>query len=143
MTGTGCRGRVAAALARHSLVNRSLAPIFPLPISIQKPAAPYSRKNPFPAIPLVNRKLTLEGSEKETRHYEFSLAGSGFQYEVGDSMGIFPQNNPRHAEELLQALHFSGEESVTTKEGETFSLREGLLKRFHIKDPSKQSLESM
>ena len=112
-------------------------------MSIQQPAAPYSRKNPFPAIPLVTRKLTLEGSEKETRHYEFSLAGSGFQYEVGDSMGIFPQNNPRHVEELLQALHFSGEESVTTKEGETFSLREGLLKRFHIKDPSKQFLEAM
>jgi sulfite reductase (NADPH) flavoprotein alpha-component len=112
-------------------------------MSIQQPAVPYSRKNPFPAIPLVNRKLTLEGSEKETRHYEFSLTGSGFQYEVGDSMGILPQNNPRHVEELLQALHFSGEESVTTKEGETFSLREGLLKRFHIKDPSKQFLEAM
>jgi len=65
-------------------------------MSIQQPAALYSRKNPFPAIPLVNRKLTLEGSEKETRHYEFSLTGSGFQYEVGDSMGILPQNNPRH-----------------------------------------------
>jgi sulfite reductase (NADPH) flavoprotein alpha-component len=112
-------------------------------MSIQQSAAPYSRKNPFPAIPLVNRKLTLEGSEKETRHYEFSLAGSGFQYEVGDSMGIFPQNNPKHVEELLRALHFSGEESVTSKEGETFSLREGLLKRFHIKDPSKQFLEAI
>src|SRR5260370_9769432 len=58
-------------------------------------------------------------------------------------MGIFPHNNPRHVEELLQALHFSGEELVTNKEGETFSLREGLLKRFHIKDPSKQFLEAM
>jgi sulfite reductase (NADPH) flavoprotein alpha-component len=112
-------------------------------MSIQQPATPYSRKNPFPAVPLVNRKLTLDGSEKETRHYEFSLSGSGFQYEVGDSMGIFPQNNPRHVEELLEALHFSGEESVTTKEGESFSLREGLLKRFHIKDPSKQFLEAI
>jgi sulfite reductase (NADPH) flavoprotein alpha-component len=112
-------------------------------MSIHPPAIPYSRKNPFPSIPLVNQKLTLEGSEKETRHYEFSLAGSGLQYEVGDSMGIFPQNNPQLVEELLRALHFSGEESVTSKEGETFSLREGLLKHFAITAPSKQFLEAI
>jgi sulfite reductase (NADPH) flavoprotein alpha-component len=112
-------------------------------MSIQQPTVPYSRKNPFPATPLVNRKLTLEGSEKETRHYEFSLTGSGFQYEVGDSMGIFPQNNPQLVEDLLQALHFSGEEVITNKEGETFSLREGLLKHFHITAPSKQFLEAI
>ena len=110
---------------------------------IQPPTTPYSRKNPFPAVPLLNRKLTLEGSEKETRHYEFSLSGSGLQYEVGDSMGIFPQNNPQLVEELLAALHFSGEESVTNKEGETFSLREGLLKHFQITSPSKQFLEAI
>jgi sulfite reductase (NADPH) flavoprotein alpha-component len=112
-------------------------------MSIHPPAAIYSRKNPFPAVSLLNQKLTLEGSEKETRHYEFSLAGSGLQYEVGDSMGIFPQNNPQLVEELLGALHFSGEESVTNKEGETFSLREGLLKHFQITAPSKQFLEAI
>jgi sulfite reductase (NADPH) flavoprotein alpha-component len=72
------------------------------------PSTPYSRKNPFPATLLVNRKLNLEGSEKETRHYEFSLAGSGLVYEVGDSMGVFPQNNPKLVEDLLHTLHFSG-----------------------------------
>jgi sulfite reductase (NADPH) flavoprotein alpha-component len=112
-------------------------------MSIHPPAIPYSRKNPFPAIPLANQTLTLEGSEKETRHYEFSLAGSGLQYEVGDSMGVFPQNNPQLVEQLLRALHFSGEESVTNKEGETFSLREGLLKHFAITAPSKQFLEAI
>ena len=112
-------------------------------MSIHPPAIPYSRKNPFPAILLLNQKLTLEGSEKETRHYEFSLTGSGLQYEVGDSVGVFPQNNPPLVEELLQALRFSGEESVTNKEGETFSLREGLLKHFHITAPSKQFLEAI
>src|SRR2546429_9568638 len=99
---------------------------------------PYSRKNPFPATLLVNRKLNLEGSEKETRHYEFSLASSGMVYEVGDSMGVFPQNNPNLVEEMLQALHFTGDEQVKNKEGETFSIREGLLRNNHITQPSKQ-----
>jgi sulfite reductase (NADPH) flavoprotein alpha-component len=104
---------------------------------------PYSRKNPFPATLLVNRKLNLEGSEKETRHYEFSLAGSGLVYEVGDSMGVFPHNNSKLVDELLQALHFSGDEQVKNKEGEIFSMREGLLKHFHITQPSKQFLEAV
>jgi sulfite reductase (NADPH) flavoprotein alpha-component len=103
----------------------------------------YSRKNPFPAKLLTRRRLNREGSEKETVHYEFSLAGSGLQYEVGDSMGVFPQNDPDLVERLLEALHFTGDEKVTNKEGETFSIREGLLKHFVITQPSKQFLEAV
>ena len=110
----------------------------------EAPASPpYSRKNPFPAKLLTRKRLNLEGSEKETLHYEFSLAGSGLQYEVGDSMGVFPQNDPALVEELLHALHFTGDEKVTNKEGETFSIREGLLEHFVITQPAKQFLEAI
>jgi sulfite reductase (NADPH) flavoprotein alpha-component len=74
----------------------------------------------------------LEGSEKETRHYEFSLAGSGLRYEVGDSMGVFAQNNPQLVQELLDALHFSGDEQVKNRDGETVSIRERYLLNFLI-----------
>lgn len=106
-------------------------------------AGPYSRKNPFPAELLVNQKLNLQGSQKETRHYELSLAGSDLQYEVGDSLGVFAQNDPELVEDLLKALHFTGEEQVTSKEGLTFTIREGLLKHFQITQPSKQFLEAV
>jgi sulfite reductase (NADPH) flavoprotein alpha-component len=112
-------------------------------MSTLSPPPLYSRKNPFPARLLVNQKLNLEGSEKETRHYEFSLVGSGLQYEVGDSMGVFPQNNPQLVQELLDVLHFSGDEQVKTKDGETVSVREGLLKHYQITQPSKQFLEAI
>jgi sulfite reductase (NADPH) flavoprotein alpha-component len=36
-----------------------------------------TRKRPFPAHLLVNRELTRDGSEKEVRHFEISLEGSG------------------------------------------------------------------
>jgi sulfite reductase (NADPH) flavoprotein alpha-component len=119
------------------------ANIFPGFMSTPSLAAPYSRKNPFPSRLLVSEKLNREGSEKETWHYEFSLAGSGFQYEVGDSMGIHPHNNPQLVQDLLDALHFSGDEQVRNKEGETFSIREGLLKHYQITQPSKQFLEAI
>ena len=112
-------------------------------MSTFSPGVPYSRKNPFPARLLVNTRLNGEGSEKETRHYEFSLSGSGLQYEVGDSMGIHPRNNPRLVEDLLEALKFSGDEQVKNKESETFSIREGLLRHYEITQPSKQFLEAI
>jgi sulfite reductase (NADPH) flavoprotein alpha-component len=112
-------------------------------MSTLSPPPLYSRKNPFPARLLVNQKLNLEGSEKETRHYEFSLAGSGLQYEVGDSMGVFPLNNPQLVQDLLDALHFSGNELVKNKEGEIVSVHEGLLKHYQITQPSKQFLEAI
>jgi sulfite reductase (NADPH) flavoprotein alpha-component len=46
-------------------------------------------------------------------------------------------------QELLDALHFSGDEEVQTKEGEKFPIREGLLKYLQVTQPSKQFLEAV
>ena len=62
------------------------------------PASPYSRKNPFPGRIVTNRVLSLPGSGKEIRHFELSLAGSGQKYEPGDSLGIYPDNEPARVE---------------------------------------------
>ena len=67
------------------------------------PASLYSRKNPFPAPHLVNQRLSGPSSQKETRHHEISLAGSGLHYEVGDSLGVFASNEPG-----LQVLDLEG-----------------------------------
>jgi sulfite reductase (NADPH) flavoprotein alpha-component len=102
----------------------------------------YSRKNPFPATLTTNRLLTLEGSEKDTRHLELSLAGSGLHYEVGDSLGVFPSNDPELVEEILQVLGFSGEEIVPTPDGENTPIRHALLKSYILTEPSKQLLQA-
>ncbi|HEY5792891.1 MAG TPA: sulfite reductase subunit alpha, partial [Chthoniobacterales bacterium] len=94
------------------------------------PTALYSRKNPFPAALKTNLKLTGEGSEKDTRHFEIVLAGSGLNYEVGDSLGVFPTNNPALVKEILAAAKFTGEELVTNPNGESVPLRQALLKDY-------------
>jgi sulfite reductase (NADPH) flavoprotein alpha-component len=73
-------------------------------------AVVYSRKNPFPGRLLVNRRLNSPDSEKDTRHFEISLEGSGLTYEVGDSMAIYPTNDPDLVAEILEALGASGDE---------------------------------
>ena len=88
------------------------------PAPAEEKEAGYSRKNPFPARLVVNRKLTGEGSEKDTRHFEISLQGSGLTYEAGDALGIMPTNSPELVDEILKALQFDGEEEVSGPEGE-------------------------
>ncbi|GAB4169413.1 MAG: hypothetical protein Fur0032_07930 [Terrimicrobiaceae bacterium] len=106
-------------------------------------ATGYSRKNPFRANLDINRKLTGEGSNKDTRHFEIGLAGSGLAYEVGDSLGVFASNEPELVDALLGALGMSGEESVATPDGGTASLRQALTDHYVITEPSKQFLQAL
>jgi sulfite reductase (NADPH) flavoprotein alpha-component len=100
----------------------------------------YSRKNPFPAVHTVNRLLSAPGSEKETRHHEISLAGSALQYEVGDSLGVFPSNDPELVGEILHELKASGEEEVAGNDGAQKTLSEVLLNDYIVTTPSKEFL---
>ena len=106
-------------------------------------ASGYSRKNPFPATLTVNRKLTQEGSNKDTRHFEIALSGSGVGYEVGDSLGIFPKNDSDLVEGILKNQGFSGDEPVTNPDGKTVPLREALTRDFIISEPAKQLLQAL
>jgi len=48
--------------------------------------------------------LNKPGSEKETWHIEFDLAGSGIEYTVGDAFGLFPANEPALVDSVIKAL---------------------------------------
>jgi len=88
----------------------------------------YSKSNPYSSGLLVNRVMT-EGSDKETRHFEFSLQDSGLSYEPGDSLGVLPVNCSEVVDDLLAVLGFSGTEPVQIGE-ESFSLKDTLLHKF-------------
>ena len=102
----------------------------------------YSRANPFMAEVLENLNLNGRGSDRETRHMELSLEGSGLTYSPGDAVGIFPQNDPSLVEEILTFLEWAPEETVVIgKSGETSSLREALLYHYEITVLTKPLLE--
>ena len=104
--------------------------------------AAWSRKNPFPARLIANRRLSAEGSGKDVRHFEISLAGSGLTYEVGDALGVIPSNCPALASEILATLGCDGEEAVKTADGE-MPLRLALTKHFDITRPSHELLNAV
>ena len=52
-----------------------------------------ARDNPADAIFLSRKLLNKPGSNKHTWHIEFDLSSCGLDYVVGDSFGIFPNND--------------------------------------------------
>ncbi|MCF6252397.1 MAG: sulfite reductase subunit alpha [Methylococcaceae bacterium] len=102
----------------------------------------YNRKNPFLTNIICNRLLTAENSSKETRHFEFSLQGSGLSYEAGDALNVIPQNCPDLVADIVQALGCTGDEDEPVN-GELMSLSEALRTHFEIKLPTKELLKEI
>jgi sulfite reductase (NADPH) flavoprotein alpha-component len=63
-----------------------------------------SRDNPALATFFSRTRLNKPGSEKETWHLEFDLAGTDLNYSVGDSFGLFPANDPALVDAVIKAL---------------------------------------
>ncbi len=102
----------------------------------------YSRTNPFRAEVLENINLNGRGSNKETRHLELSLEGSGLTFEPGDTLGIYPENDPELVDLLLEELKWNPEEKVTiNKQGEIRSLKDALISYFELTVLTKPLLE--
>ncbi|MER2128640.1 assimilatory sulfite reductase (NADPH) flavoprotein subunit [Solibacillus sp. FSL H8-0523] len=124
-----------------SLAGSSVQPV-QQEVQIAQVETSYSKKNPFYAEVLANINLNGRGSNKETRHLELSLEGSGLTYEPGDSIGILPQNAPELVDQLLEALTFDGNEEVLVQE-EHLTLKEALLNKLEITVLSKPLLQKI
>lgn len=102
----------------------------------------YSRTSPFLAEVLENTNLNGRGSDRETRHLVLSLEGSGFQFEPGDCVGIYPENHPVLVDMLIEAMGWKPDESVpVNKQGEERPLREALLRSYEITVLTRPLLE--
>jgi sulfite reductase (NADPH) flavoprotein alpha-component len=102
----------------------------------------WSREAPFSARILHTRNLNGPGSDKETRHVELDLAG-GPAYEVGDSLGIYPDNCGTLVDELIDALGCAGDESVAVPGGESTTLREALARHCCLAEVTEALLEQL
>lgn len=105
-------------------------------------ASPYTRTNPFPGKLVVNRSLCGEDSDKDTRHFEIDLTGWGLNYEVGDSMTVWPTNDPALVDEIIKTIGAKGDEAVKSPSRET-TLREALLRDCRITQTTPKFLKAV
>ncbi|TCN27068.1 assimilatory sulfite reductase (NADPH) flavoprotein subunit [Mesobacillus foraminis] len=103
----------------------------------------FSRTNPFKAEVLENLNLNGRGSNKETRHLELSLEGSGLVYQPGDSLGVLPENDPVLVGALLEELKWNPDATVTVKQGDDRSLKNALASYYEITVLTKPLLQKV
>ena len=109
------------------------------PAEVNGAAAAFSKSSPFPARLVKNILLNKPGSAKEVRHYEIALGGSGLTYEVGDSLGVMPENCAELVSEVLAALGATGDEPVAL-ENSVAPLRAALTSHFELGKPTSELL---
>ena len=102
----------------------------------------WTRQNPFPGKLVVNRRLSSAESEKDTRHFEIDLTGWGLSFEPGDSVAVYPTNDPQLVDEMICALGAKGDEPVPAAKT-TKPLREALLRDYSITQPTPRFLKAI
>ncbi len=102
----------------------------------------WTRANPFPGKLVVNRRLSGLESEKDTRHFEIELKDWGLSFEVGDSMSVYPTNDPALVDEIIRALGAKGDEPVPAAKT-TKPFREALLRDYSITQTTPKFLKAI
>src|ERR1700719_219863 len=107
-----------------------------------KPASQWTRQNPFPGKLIVNRRLSTLDSEKDTRHFEIDLTNWGLSFEPGDSVAVYPTNDPPLVDAIIHELGAKGDEPVLAGKT-TKPLREALLRDYSITQPTPRFLKAI
>ncbi|BDY30961.1 MAG: sulfite reductase flavoprotein subunit alpha [Mycolicibacterium mageritense] len=102
------------------------------PVPAEQPGR--ERHAPVDTHVVVNRLLTAAGSDKEVRHYEVDLAGTGITYHAGDSIAVHATNDPALVDAVLTRLGVGPDHAVA---GHDEPLGVLLAEQFEIRTPSR------
>ncbi len=103
----------------------------------------YNKNNPFLASIKERYSLCKPGSHKDTQHVVLDLKGSNINYEVGDSIAIFPQNDNFAVHQLLHILHASGAEIVKDRHDKEWTFLDFLASRANIVEINRKLLSEI
>ena len=90
----------------------------------------HSRTNPFIAKIQERYILNKPGSSKETFHLSLHVGASDFSFHVGDSVGVFVENDREIVDAIVEI--FSQNPEVVDRVGVKSSFREFLIKKGNI-----------
>jgi len=89
------------------------------------------RRNPYDAEVLEIAPLTVAPSTSPVHHVEFLLEGSGLEWQPGDSLGVWPRNDGRLVDEILEVSGIDASVQVARGE-ETLEARDWLERRLEL-----------
>jgi sulfite reductase (NADPH) flavoprotein alpha-component len=104
--------------------------------------SPYTARRPYDGTRLRGQRLTPPGAPKDTYHHAISLAGSGITYRPGDSLGVWPRNNPVLVARVLERLQATGDEIVEAGAQGALPFGEALARIYDLEIVSRRLLEA-
>lgn len=116
-------------------------------------AAAWTHEKPFTAEVLGNQRITgreykptafrvYGPQDKDVRHIELALEGSGLAYEPGDALGIIHRNTDALIHSVLDVTKLNGDTSVTHN-GQTLPLSQWLAEKRELTRLSKPLLTTL
>lgn len=131
----------ALALLRDRLAHDApVASVTPLRVAATRPQ--FHRDRPFPAPVLANQRIVSRASDRDVRHVELSLEGSGLRYAPGDALGVWHRNPASLVAAFLAALSLDGAAAVT-HDGKTQPLREWLARERELTRLSRPLVQAV
>jgi sulfite reductase (NADPH) flavoprotein alpha-component len=105
--------------------------------------SPYSRQNPCHSFIKERFLLTGPASSKKTYHISLEIPRENFQFKVGDTVGIFPENHPEEVDQILAILKVSKNQIFEhPKYKKPLPIQELLLKKLNITKLTSSLLKS-
>lgn len=96
-------------------------------LSVVPGSEKWSRVKPFRATLERVQKITALESSKDVYHLELSLAGSGIEYQPGDALGVWANNNHETVSQILDGLGIAPDSEIDL-EGRSHTAHELLVR---------------
>lgn len=100
-------------------------------LSVVPSSEQWTRVKPFKATLERVQKITALESDKHVYHLELSLADSGIEYQPGDSLGVWANNNHEIVTAILTRLNIAADAEIEI-EGHVHSAHELLVRHREI-----------
>lgn len=102
----------------------------------------FNRHHPATAVIKERFLLTQPGSGKQVYHLALDLSEAPIAFQVGDSIGILPQNDPHHVNSLLTLLEADGTEKIVDpRSGQPMTLAHFLFHKANLRQLTSSFLK--
>ncbi|WP_338623833.1 assimilatory sulfite reductase (NADPH) flavoprotein subunit [Agarivorans sp. OAG1] len=130
----------ALAEVKQTLSAEATGSVVSLPVNAPA-VSQYNKKNPYAAELSLSQKITGRDSAKDVRHVEIDLADSGIQYQAGDALGVWFENDRELVAKIIARLGLKEDQTVSIDEQE-FSLADALTEKLEITQTSGAFVEA-
>jgi NADPH-dependent sulfite reductase flavoprotein alpha-component len=104
----------------------------PAPQSTPSMKSAYGKYSPLHTRLTRNVRLSGSGSAKDVRQIGLHIPDTGFQYEAGDTLGVWPRNSTAAIDEWLSLTGRDGSETVELSPDQSVPLRHALREYYEI-----------